>query len=114
MGTISIGILTEVAFNPGNDSSSTGAGTAIVGDSANVAVAANSGRSSLSISILDADAWIRLMPAATDPTVRKGFPIVAGETWILPTSWWRALYSGEVSIINAVDGQTPTYYVTEL
>lgn len=86
----------------------------ISGNTAETASAANSSRSSLSISVVDADAWIRLTPAATDAGVRKGTPVQAGQTWELPTSWWRGLYSGEVSIINAADGETPTYYVTEL
>ena len=96
------------------DSGTISAAATISGDTAEVAAAANTTRSSLSIAVTVADVWIRLMPAATDPTVRKGIPVKAGEVWVLPTSWWRALYSGEVSIMNAVNGETPTYYVTEL
>jgi hypothetical protein len=48
------------------------------------------------------------MPASEDAGVRKGIPVAAGQVWELPNSWWKALYSGEVSIINAADGQTPS------
>jgi|TARA_R110000803_G_scaffold157317_1_gene221743 hypothetical protein len=113
MGTVSIGIITDISM-PAVTSGTIGGPTAISDNSASTAVPANSARNSLSIAITVNDAWIRLMPSATDSTVRKGFPVSAGQTWILPTSWWRSLYSGEVSIINAVDGQAPVYYVTEL
>jgi len=113
MGTISY----QTPWNPNDSVVSTGTtspAATISGDVAETAVAANSSRSSLSISVVGANVWIRLMPAATESAVRKGTPVQAGQTWELPTSWWRALYSGEVSIINAADGETPTYYVTEL
>ena len=97
-----------------SDSASVGAGGTVSGNNANTAVAVNTGRSSLTIAILNADAWIRLMPASEDASVRKGIPVAAGQVWELPNSWWKALYSGEVSIINAADGQVPSYYVTEL
>ena len=109
MGTVSIWSPTD-----SNTSSTTSAKTTISGNNASTASASNANRSSLSIAIQTADVWIRLQPAATDPGVRKGFPVCAGELWILPTSWWRRLYTGEVSIINAVDEETPTYYVTEM
>lgn len=109
MGTVSIWAPTEAV-----DSSSTPDGGVISGNSANTVVSANSSRSSLTIAISGADAWIRLMPSTTDATTRKGIPVAAGEVWELPNSWWKRLYSGEVSIINAVDGETPSYYVTEL
>ena len=109
MGTVSIWAPTDAT-----ETSSTPSGGVISGNSANTAVSANPSRSSLTIAIEGADAWIRLLPASTDPTVRKGIPVAAGEVWELPNSWWKSLYSGEVSIINTVDGETPSYYVTEL
>jgi hypothetical protein len=109
VGTVSLWAPTD-----STDSSATPSGGTISGNNANTAVAANPNRSSLTIAINGADVWIRLLPATTDPSVRKGIPVSAGQVWELPTSWWKKLYSGEVSIINAADGQTPTYYVTEL
>ena len=109
MGTVSLWAPTDTT-----DSATVGTGGTISGNNANTVVAENSSRSSLTIAIKDADVWIRLLPASTDPTVRKGIPVSAGQVWELPTSWWKKIYSGEVSIINAADGQTPSYYVTEL
>lgn len=109
MGTLSIWGPFDAA-----SSSTTSVKATISGNVAETVVSANSNRSVLSISVLDADAWIRLLPAATDGSVRKGIAIGQGDTWELPASWWRRLYSGEVSIINVLDGETPSYYVTEL
>ena len=109
-----MGTITMEGFSDTTEASTTNAEATISGNVAVTAVSSNSGRSALSISILNADAWVRLMPAATDGSVRKGIAIGAGDTWELPTSWWRRLYSGEVSIINVADGETPSYYVTEL
>ena len=97
-----------------NELSTTNAKATISGNNANTASSLNVNRSSLSIAVETADVWIRLQPAATDIGVRKGFPVCAGELWILPTSWWKRMYTGEVSIINAIDGEAPTYYVTEM
>ena len=109
-----MGTLTMWGPTDSNASSITAAKATISGNNANTASAINLNRSSLSIPVETADVWIRLQPAATDPGVRKGFPVCAGETWILPTSWWKRMYTGEVSIINAIDGEAPTYYVTEM
>lgn len=109
-----MGTITMEGFSNAVETSTTSAKATISGNVAETAVSSNSSRSSLSISVQGSDVWIRLLPAATDGSVRKGIPVRAGQTWELPTSWWRALYSGEVSIINTEDGQTPTYYVTEL
>ena len=109
-----MGSVSFFSLSSPTNSATVGGSSTITGNSANTVVAENSLRSSLSIAVTQADCWIRLLPASTSPTVRKGFPVKAGQTWELPTSWWRALYSGEVSIINAADGQSPVVYVTEL
>ena len=109
MGTVSI-----QSLNDTTTASTTGAQATVTGDSANTAVSANTNRGSLEIYVEGADAWIRLLPAATDAGVRKGSFVRSGQTWSMPNSWWRRTYTGEVSIINAVDGQSPTYYVTEI
>ena len=109
MGTISI-------WGPGtsSESSTTGPEVTLSTNSAATAASSNGDRSHLSIHVKNFDVWIRLLPASTDPTARKGSYVLAGETWELPTSWWRKLYTGEVSIINVTDEETPSYYVTEL
>lgn len=114
MGTVSLGDYNANSSTSPVTSGTVGAGQTLASDNAATAVALNSARTSVTIAITGSNVWIRLLPAATDAAVRKGTPVAAGEVWELPAAWWKSLYTGEISIINAVDGQTPTYYVTEL
>ncbi|MBL4940970.1 MAG: hypothetical protein JKY81_04830 [Colwellia sp.] len=75
-----------------------------------VAVAANEDRLYLAISIIDKDAFIRLMPAATDGSERKGIFLKKNTTYEFPTD---NIYVGEISIINKKNNEKPVYYVTE-
>ena len=74
------------------------------------AVAVNSKRLFLAISIQDKDAYIRFMPAATEPSERKGIYIKKNVTYELPTD---NIYTGEISIINKKNGEKPIYFITE-
>ena len=93
-----------------NDEATVDAGVAISTDLAVLAVAANNQRTSLHITVLVRDAWIRLIPAATDNAVRKGIFVVAGSSYIMQPD---NIYTGEVSIINVKNNATPEFYVTE-
>jgi hypothetical protein len=85
-------------------------GVEITGNVAVTAVSADEKRIRVAITIAMFDAWVRLIPSATDNAVRKGEFITKDTTFVLESN---AIYTGEISIINAQMGQTPTYYVTE-
>ena len=72
--------------------------------------AANDDRMILIVSITGFDAWIRLIPAATDSSVQKGIFVQKDSTWTMPVD---NVYTGEISIINVQGLTKPTYYVTE-
>ena len=74
------------------------------------AVSSNAARLYVAITILDKDAFIRLIPAATDASTRKGIFLKKNETYELPAD---NIYTGEISIINKKNNEKPTYYVTE-
>jgi len=93
-----------------SSTSTVNAGVALSGDTAEVAAVVNANRKYIAISVDDKAAFIRLMPAATDNAERKGIYVGKGQTYEFPASF---IYTGEISIINAVGGQTPTFYVTE-
>lgn len=71
---------------------------------------ANEKRLYVAITILDKDAFIRFMPASTDPSDRKGIFIKKNTTYEMPTD---NVYTGEVSIINKKNNEKPTFYTTE-
>ena len=79
-------------------------------NSAETIVAVNTNRVYLAITVLTRDCWIRLMPAATDASTRKGIYLLAGQTYELPTD---NIYLGEVSVINTQVNRTPNIYTTE-
>ena len=85
-------------------------GVVVAGNSAVVAAAANPTRTYLAVTIRDENAWVRSIPAASDPAVRKGVFKAAGTTYEFPID---DVYTGEVSVINDKDGKSPTFYVTE-
>lgn len=74
------------------------------------AVSANAERTYIAISIRDKDAYIRLMPAATDGSNRKGIYVKKDQTYEVPIV---RIYTGEISIINKKNNEKPKYYITE-
>ena len=80
------------------------------GGTAETISVANDDRMAFTVSIRGFDAWIRLIPAATDGSAEKGIFVHKDDTWtMLPDN----VYTGEISIINAQGNTKPTYYVTE-
>jgi len=71
-------------------------------------------RESLIIQVFDFDVWVRLKDAATDPTLRVSYFVKAGGEFSLSAFANGQKYIDEVSIINAVNGQVPTFSFTEL
>jgi hypothetical protein len=82
----------------------------ITNNVANLAVSTNLNRLYLAISIIDKDAWIRLMPSSTDNSTRKGIKLKKDQTYELPMN---NIYTGEISIINKKNNEKPKYFVTE-
>lgn len=93
-----------------NDAATVTNGVALSTNLAVLAVAANTERISLTITVTTRDAWIRLIPAATDNAVRKGMLIESGHHYRMDTD---NVYTGEISIINALNNAKPVFYVTE-
>lgn len=93
-----------------NDTASVADEVEITVNTAVTALVANTRRIYVAITIKDKDAWIRLMPAATDATTRKGIYLKKDQTYELPTD---NVYIGEVSIINKKNNEKPTFYITE-
>ena len=80
------------------------------GNIAETVAAANPLRLYMAITVLEKESWIRLIPAATDPTTRKGIRLDPDTTYeMLPDN----IYTGEVSIINANGSDQPEYFLTE-
>lgn len=79
-------------------------------DTAVVASVSNPARMYWAVTILDKDAWIRFIPAATDASERKGIYIKKNITYEMPTD---TIYEGEISIINQKNNEKPTFYITE-
>jgi len=92
---------------------------AIVGDgvalSTNVAVKvldavkSTDPRMYVAITITTRSAWLRLMPAAEEPTVRKGILLLENGTYEMTAD---SPYLGEISIINTKNNDKPKFYVT--
>lgn len=82
----------------------------IPGDVAIVAIVAREDRMYLAITVTVRDAFVRLIPAATDNTVRKGILVAAGQTYELAID---NVYTGEVSIINTRNNDNPIFFLTE-
>ncbi|MBL4891459.1 MAG: hypothetical protein JKX91_06490 [Rhizobiaceae bacterium] len=93
-----------------SDTATVDAEVKITGNVAVTAIAANPDRFYVCISIVDKDAYIRLLPAATDNGVRKGIFMKKNTNYELPAD---NLYTGEISIINKKNGEKPVYFVTE-
>ena len=93
-----------------NDEAVVSDGVEILTNSAVVGSQENSDRIYLAITITTRDAFVRLMPAATEPTTRKGVFLKKDQLYELPTD---TIYTGEVSIINKKDNEKPKYYITE-
>ena len=93
-----------------NDIASVDDEVEITVNTAVTALAANPRRIYVAISIKEKDAWIRLMPSATDNSTRKGIYLKKDQTYELPTD---NVYTGEVSIINKKNNEKPKFYITE-
>jgi len=91
-------------------SATVAAAVTLASDLAVVAIVANTSRKYLAITVTTKDAFIRLIPSATDNAVRKGILVSAGSTYEMATD---AIYTGEVSIINTVNAEAPVFFVTE-
>lgn len=86
----------------------------ISGNVAEVALLANPNRKQATIYVEGGDLWLRQMPAANEPSNRKGIrPIENGGSYDLSPHADNGFYLGEYSVINKADGETPTFYVTE-
>ena len=103
---VTIGKNTNISTEPTVDD-----GVEITGNVAVTAVSENLQRVRVIITIDVADAFIRMMPAATDNSVRKGILVRAGMTWEMEEG---TEYPGEISIINAKNNRKPVFYVTQL
>lgn len=62
-----------------------------------------------SISITSKDAYIRFMPATTQPSERKGIYLKKDQIYEMPTD---NIYTGEVSIINKKNNEKPKFSIT--
>lgn len=71
---------------------------------------ANKRRVFFAITILEKDAYIRFVPASTDPAIRKGIFIKKNLTYEMAPD---NIYTGEVSIINKKGGEKPQFSITE-
>lgn len=86
----------------------------ISGNVAEPAILSNPNRKSATIYVEGGDLWIRPMTQFDDPTARKGIrKIQDGGGFDLSPNSQNGFYLGTWSVINAVDGETPTFYTTE-
>lgn len=79
---------------------------------ANIAVTlaiANPKRENVIVQVHSSTLWIRLKPAATSPSNREGRLIKIDKDFDLKTYANGLKYTGEISMINAVDAEQPTY-----
>jgi len=93
-----------------NDTATVANEVQITVNTAVTALSANADRIYVAITILDKDAWIRFIPAATDASTRKGIYVKKNAVYEMPTD---NIYIGEVSIINKKNGEKPKYLITE-
>ncbi len=61
------------------------------------------------VSVTSKDAYIRFMPATTQPSERKGIFLKKDQIYEMPTD---NIYTGEVSIINKKNNEKPEYSIT--
>ena len=61
------------------------------------------------VSVRSKDAYIRFMPATTQPSERKGIYLKKDQIYEMPTD---NIYTGEISIINKKNNEKPEYSVT--
>jgi len=87
--------------------------TIIVTDLAVVAVAANSNRRKLVISVDVEDCFVRELAAATDNAIRKGIFLKKSSVLVLEPDVFGYIYQGEISIINVQTGESPVFYIVE-
>jgi len=84
--------------------------TMTAGATAETIASVNLQRISFSVVVAGFDAWIRFIPASTDGSTRKGFFVPKGATFEMQAD---NIYTGEISIINALGATKPVYYTTE-
>lgn len=94
-------ITTETTYSPG------------AADNAVAILPANPNRHSVYIKIKGKDAIIRPLLASTDPADRKGHYRIKGATFSMTPDSSNNVYKGEISLINAKNGETPTYFIIE-
>jgi len=85
-------------------------GIPTVSDSAITLSASNTDRTEFKVTVRGEHGWVREMPAATEPTVRKGTFIHAGGSHTFSGD---DIHTGEFSGINDKNNKTPIFYVTE-
>lgn len=61
------------------------------------------------ITLTDKDGFIRFIPAATDPSERKGIFLKKDQTYEMPVD---NIYTGEISVINKKNNEKPEYSIT--
>ena len=66
-------------------------------------------RESIIIQIYDFDVWIRLRPSTSGSSTRNGVFVPAGSSFKLDPLENGKKYLGEISLINAIDGEIPSY-----
>jgi hypothetical protein len=88
--------------------------TLSVGNVAAPLVTSNSKRENVHVHCHTLGLWVRLKPAATNPSNREGYFLAAGEKRDFKTFANGQKYTLDISIINAVDGQEPTYSLSIL
>lgn len=73
----------------------------------------NPNRHSVYVYVVDKSVVIRPLDATVDPADRKGHIVNKEETFALTMDNSNDIYPGEISLINAKDGEFPTYFVVE-
>jgi len=92
-------------------------GIATYNEPTNIAIAlvpAEEKRESVFVQCHSLALWIRLKPAATVPNNREGYKIEAGGSFNLSAFANGQKYTGEISLINAADGEQPNYSISVL
>tara|TARA_R110000744_G_scaffold95919_7_gene185308 strand:+ start:1800 stop:2177 length:378 start_codon:yes stop_codon:yes gene_type:complete len=103
--------LLGVPISASTTTSATTSAAVTISNSGQVGVALNTARKGVILSVVGTGAiYIRLYAAATDNT-RKGIYLPANSTIELFSGG--AIYTGEISVVNAVADATPALFATE-
>jgi hypothetical protein len=86
----------------------------VPGNTAIVLVTEENKRENVFLQCHSLSLWVRLKPAASVPNNREGYLVKAGGDINISTLGNGQKYFGEISLINAADGEQPTYSLSVL